>query len=57
VPDPVDEAGEDAEQHGPRWAVADPRANLVESVGTGLDLTGRVGQGSPQRVFKTVVPR
>jgi hypothetical protein len=57
VPDPVDEAGEDAEQPGPWKAVADPRADLVESVGAGLDFTGRVGQGSPQRLFKTVVPR
>jgi hypothetical protein len=57
VPDLVDEGGEDAEQPGPRRAVADPRANLVESAGAGLDFTGRVGQGSPQRLFKTVVPR
>jgi hypothetical protein len=57
VPDPVDKAGEDAEQPGPWKAVADPRADLVESVGAGLDFTGRVGQGSPQRLFKTVVPR
>jgi hypothetical protein len=56
VPDPIDEAGEDAEQPGPRWAVADPRANLVESVGSGFKLTGRVGQGPPQRLFKAVVP-
>jgi hypothetical protein len=55
VPDPIDEADEDAEQPGPRRAVADPRANLVESVGTGLELTGRVGQGPPQRLFKAVV--
>jgi hypothetical protein len=55
VPDPVDEAGEDAEQPGPRRAVADPRANLVESVSAGLDLTGSVGQGPPQRLFKVVI--
>lgn len=57
VPDPADEAGEDAEQPGPRRAVADPRANLVESVRTGLDLAGRAGQGPPQRLFKAVVLR
>jgi hypothetical protein len=55
VPDPVDEADEDAEQPRPRRAVADPRANLVESVGTGLDLAGRAGQGPPQFLFQTVV--
>jgi hypothetical protein len=55
VPDPIDEADEDAEQPRPRWAVADPRADLVEPVGSGIELTGRVGQGPPQRLFKTVV--
>lgn len=55
MPDPIEKAEEDAEQPGPRRAVADPRANLVESVGTGLELTGYVGQGPPQRLFKTVV--
>jgi hypothetical protein len=55
VPDPLDEAHEDAEQPGPRWAVADPPADLVESVRTGLDLAGRVGQGPPQHVFKAIV--
>jgi hypothetical protein len=51
VPNPVDEAGEDAEQPGPRRAVADPRADLVESASSGLDFTGRLGQGPPQRLF------
>ena len=55
MPDPADEAGEDAEQPGPRWAVADPRANLVESVATWLDFAGRVGQGPPQRLFQAAV--
>jgi hypothetical protein len=55
VPDPVDEAGEDAEQPGPRRTVADARANLLEPVAAGLDLAGRVGQGPAQRLFQAVV--
>jgi len=55
VPDPIDEAEEDAEQPGPRRAAADPRADLVEPVGSRIEPAGRVGQGPPQRLFKTVV--
>jgi len=51
VPNPFDEADEDAEQPGARRPVVDPRANLVEPVGIGLDFTGRPGQSPPQRLF------
>jgi hypothetical protein len=54
VTDPIDDAEEDADQPGPRRAVADTRANLVEPVSTGLDLVGRGRQGSSQRLFQIV---
>jgi hypothetical protein len=54
VKDPIDDAEEDADQPGPRRAVADTRANLVEPVSTGLDLVGRCGQGPSQRLFQIV---
>jgi hypothetical protein len=56
VADPIDDAGKDAEQPGPRLAAADPRADLIESVSTRLDLAGRRGQGPSQRHFQVVVP-
>jgi hypothetical protein len=52
--DPIDDAEEDAEKPGPRRAVADTRANLVEPVSTGLDLVGRCGQGPSQCLFPIV---
>jgi hypothetical protein len=54
VPDPIEDAEGSAEQPGPRPTVADPRADLVEPVRTGLDLVGSGGQGPSQRPFQVV---
>ena len=55
MPDPTEDADDSAEQPGPRPTAADPRADLVEPVRTGLDLVGSGGQGPSQRLFQSVV--
>jgi hypothetical protein len=55
VPNPFDDADEDAQQPGSRRAVSDARANLVEPVIMGLDFARRPGQRPPQRLLHVVV--
>jgi hypothetical protein len=51
VPDPTEDAEDNAEQPGPRPTVADPRADLLEPVRTGLDFVGGGRQGPSQRLL------